>query len=299
VRIARLTCAIQPSSGSGPTSVLTFDGNAWSAPQSIRGSLVNSSWPAALARYGETLYCLHQDAGVNGHLCALTSHDGERWSAEAVVIRNAMSAAPAPVVVGGKLYVFFQNYGAGGRLSYATTDGSSWSGPTSATVQTQLVLSPTAALCGNAVYVLYGGGTNRQLDGTLRYVTLSGASWQTWSSEARVPLPPIPFFGGPVNGPPSAAVFEGRLFVFFPDRFGQLHCWWLLENGAWEAGSTPPVTGIGKWGTAAVVFEGLLWVLYRTSAGALGCCTFDGERWRTPAQPSSLVIQSEPAATVF
>lgn len=295
MRIARLTCAVQQSSTAGPLSLVAFDGNGWSGPEVVAGSSLE--WPPALVRFQEALWCLHQDSGMTGQLMAASSADGEHWGADAVVVRNAMSASPAALVVEGTLYVFFQNYGTNGALACATTkDGVTWTGPTTAPVSTRLVLSPAVALFRRAIYVIYGGGTNRTLDGTLRYVTLSGPSWSTWSSEALIPT------GVATVTMPTAAVYEGRLFVIFEEGIPQqMRCWCLLEGGTWEAGPPMPLVPMqlvpGR--ATAAVFEGLLYVLWRTATGTLGYTTFDGEAWRPAAQVGSFKIAREPAATVF
>ncbi|HEU4701191.1 MAG TPA: hypothetical protein VFS37_01825, partial [Conexibacter sp.] len=244
-----------------------------------------------LARFGETLYCLHQDAEGKGSLVAL-SFD-RRWGDETVVAERALTSSPAAAVLGGRLYAVHQNVGNGRTLAFeSTADGSRWTTPAAAPVTTHVGGSTAAATFGETLYVFYTLPISPV--GTVAYVTCSASG--SWGAERAVPGTL-----GFLTGTPGAAVFQERLYVCFPTS-GRALGVATYDGDRWEA-AQPVVgaTGIAG-GVSVVAFEGLLYALYRSTLGPvtyLTYLTFDGAAWHGPAQVAGVSPAIDPAATVY
>lgn len=207
---------IRFASAAGPNlKWASFDGTTWSAFTQIPGALSPSN--PAMAVYDGKLYSTHRSP--DGEL-RWNRLNGTTWSSFTKVPSGVTLNAPALTAYKGKLYCMIRNpsgFGSNdGTMSWATFDGTTWSGFTTLD-GASTPSAPALAVFDNKLCAVY-----RSADSTLNWTTFDGTAW----------APSRKFPSGSTAAAPTLAAHDGALYCMVRGAGSDESLFWTTLNGS-------------------------------------------------------------------
>lgn len=274
----------QGSGGSGQLGYCVLSAGSWSVWNQVQNASMSGS-PAAVLFNSYALWVLYEGADNNGELCSIAYNGAINWVAQEQAVPSNVSSAgdavlscvPVPVVFNNQLYAFYNVWGEGGAIYYTSSpSGSPGTWDAQATVPYASISgSPSPVVFNNKLYIFYQGGSdNSQLWCNIGSIQNAGIAWSSGGTQITVNN----YGGSVVQGEqdsvdmergwsPSAVIFNGNIYCFYPDGNGAVS--YVVLNGSdWNVstisvlpgGADSSTIGFAAQNPIATVYDGQIYV---------------------------------------